>query len=156
MATTGRATKWISLAVFVGVVAAAASFGAIFKPGPWYAALVKPPWTPPNWVFGPVWTALYVMIAVAGWLVWRSDERGRALRLWIAALVLNAAWSWLFFGQHWIGAALADIVLLLVAIMAFARAAWPVNRLASALFWPYLAWVAYATTLNGAIWVLNT
>lgn len=155
MTTTGRTKSWLSLAVFVCVVAAAASFGAIFKPGAWYASLSKPPWTPPNWVFGPVWTALYVMIAVAGWLVWRNGERGRALWLWIAALALNAAWSWLFFGQQWIAAALVDIVLLLAAIAAFAIAAWPVSRLASALFWPYLAWVAYATTLNAAILVLN-
>lgn len=145
----------LALAVFLAATAATAVFGAGFKPGPWYEALAKPPWTPPNWVFAPVWTALYVMIAIAGWLAWQRLGAGRAIGLWVAALVLNAAWSWLFFGQHLIGLALIDILALLVSIAAFIAATWNLARPAALLFIPYFAWVGYATSLNLAIWWLN-
>jgi benzodiazapine receptor len=145
----------LSLVVFVVLTAGAAAFGAQFMPGQWYAALAKPAWTPPNSVFGPVWSVLYVAIAVAGWLAWRSRTAGTALVFWGAGLILNAAWSMLFFGRHLIGVALLDIVLLLATIVGFVITAWPHARLASILFLPYLAWVGYATALNFAIWRLN-
>ena len=116
-------SKWPSLVVFILLVAAAALAGTQFKPGSWYAGLIKPAWTPPNSVFGPVWSVLYVMIALAGWLVWRNGERGLPLASWGVALVLNASWSWLFFGRQAIGLALVDIVALWCAILAFALAA---------------------------------
>ncbi|HEY0594020.1 MAG TPA: TspO/MBR family protein [Thermoanaerobaculia bacterium] len=145
-----------SLVVFIAVVAAAAITGGQFMPGEWYAQLAKPSWTPPSWLFGPVWTVLYVAIAMAGWLVWRADKRvGVPLALWIAQIVLNAAWSWLFFGLHRPGTALIEIVILLALIVGFAVAAWPVNRTASILFVPYALWVGFATALNFAIWRLN-
>jgi len=106
-------------------------------------------------VFGPVWTVLYIMIAIAGWVVWRAGDRGAALAAWSVALVLNALWSWLFFGRHAIGWALADILALGLAIVIFIVAAWNVSRTASLLFVPYLMWVSYATALNAAIWRLN-
>lgn len=137
-----------SLVVFLLLVAAAALVGTQFKPGDWYAGLIKPAWTPPNWVFGPVWTVLYVMIALAGWLVWRSGERGSALAAWGVALVLNASWSWLFFGRQAIGLALVDIVALWCAILVFALAARTKSPVASLLFVPYLLWVSYATALT--------
>ena len=143
------------LAVFVLLTAAAAAFGAMFMPGEWYVALRKPAWTPPDRVFGPVWTVLYVLIAVAGWLVWRAQGLGRILTIWAVGLVLNALWSWLFFGRHWIGVALVDIFALWLTIAAFIIAAWPVDRIASLLFAPYLAWVSLATALNFAIWRMN-
>lgn len=147
---------WPALAVFFLLVAAAAFFGATFRPGAWYAALQKPSWTPPNSVFSPVWTVLYIMIALAGWLVWRAGGDNRpALLFWGIALVLNGLWSWFFFGQHWIGVALIDIVALLVAILGFILTARGVSPAASALFVPYLAWVSYATTLNFAMWRLH-
>ena len=146
----------LSLLVFLAVVAAAAFTGTQFMPGGWYAALDKPSWTPPNWLFSPVWTLLYIAIAVAGWLVWRKTRRiDAALAIWIAQLVVNAAWSWLFFGIHQTGLALADIMLLLVLIAGFIALARRASRIASALFIPYFLWVAYATTLNFAIWRLN-
>lgn len=146
-----------ALAVFLALTAAAASFGALFRPGAWYQGLAKPAWTPPNVVFGPVWTVLYIMIAVAGWLAWRANSRGRsaALVLWAVALALNAAWSWLFFGQHAIGWALVDIGMLWTAILAFVVVASQPARVAAWLFVPYLAWVSYATALNLAIWLMN-
>lgn len=146
----------LALFGFLALVAAAALTGAQFQPGAWYAELAKPSWTPPGWLFGPVWTVLYVAIAVAGWLVWRSDKRLTVpLAFWIAQLVLNAAWSWLFFGLHRPGAALVDIVAMVVLLAAFVATAWPVSRTASLLFVPYLAWVAFATALNAAVWRLN-
>lgn len=145
-----------SLVVFIAIVAAAAITGGQFMPGEWYAQLAKPSWTPPGWLFGPVWTVLYVMIALAGWLVWRDGKRAAIpLALWGAQMVLNAAWSWLFFGLHRPGTALVEILVLLALIAAFALAAWPVSRTASILFVPYALWVSFATALNFAIWRLN-
>jgi len=145
-----------SFAVFFLVVVAAAGFGAQFSPTAWYESLAKPSWTPPNAVFAPVWTLLYVGIAVAGWLVWRRTERFvLPLVLWIAQLVLNAWWSLLFFGLHRPDIALVDILVLLVTIIGFAIAARRYSAAASALFVPYAAWVGFATALNFAIVRLN-
>ncbi len=142
--------------VFLLLTFAVASFGALFLPGPWYAALEKPAWTPPGWIFGPVWTVLYVMIAMAAWLVWQRRARvDTALALWGAQLLLNGAWSWLFFGLERPGLALFDIVTLLVAIAATAIAFARISHVAALLFVPYFAWVAFATALNFAIWQLN-
>jgi len=147
----------LALAAFFAVVALAAFFGAQFQPGAWYAGLAKPSWNPPNWLFGPVWTVLYIAIAVAGWLVWkRSGERVTpVLGVWIAQLALNAVWSWLFFGLHRPALALVDIVALLACIVAFAVLARRVSPAASWLFMPYALWVAFATVLNATIWRLN-
>ena len=145
----------IALVVFLLVTVAVAVFGAQFEPGEWYRQLVKPTWTPPDAIFAPVWTVLYVMIALAGWAVWRAGDRGPALALWSVALVLNGLWSWLFFGQHAIGLALVDIVALWLTLIAFALVAWPRSRAASLLFVPYIVWVGYAALLNAAIWTAN-
>lgn len=153
---TARIAGIGSLVAFVVLVAVAASFGAKFKPGPWYADLNKLFWTPPNWVFAPVWTVLYLMIAVAGWLVWRRDASGPAMVAWGVGLVLNMAWSWLFFGQRWVGGAAVDIVALWLAIAAFLVLTVRTNTAAFWLFVPYIAWVSYATALNLAIWMLNS
>jgi benzodiazapine receptor len=144
------------LLIFVLLVGAAALTGAQFEPGAWYAQLVKPVWTPPNWLFAPVWSVLYLAIAVAGWLVWRA-ARGfpAALQIWGMQLALNMLWSWLFFGLHHPRLALLDIVLLLLSILAFIAAARRYSVIASWLFAPYAAWVAFATALNAAIAQLN-
>lgn len=146
----------LTFLVFAACVAAAAFFGARYMPGAWYAGLAKPGWTPPNWVFAPVWTTLYVLIAIAGWLAWRAGDASRPLLFWGLGLVLNGAWSWLFFGQQSMSAALVDIALLWVTIVAFIVTAWPRSKTASALFVPYLAWVTLATALNFTIWRLNS
>ena len=145
----------LTFLLFLGLTVAAAAIGAMFQPGAWYQALIKPAWTPPNWLFGPVWTVLYVMIAIAGWLVWREQGLSFVVVVWALQLVLNGAWSWIMFGQHQIGLALADIFLLWISIVLFAVLAWPVSLTASLLFVPYLAWVSYAGALNFAIWRLN-
>ena len=121
----------------------------------WYAGLAKPSWTPPSWVFGPVWSVLYLSMAVAAWLVWRKGDALMPLILFAVQLALNAAWSWLFFGMHSPSAAFVDIVLLWVAIAATTAVFWRRSPVAGILFVPYLIWVSFATVLNFAIWRLN-
>jgi tryptophan-rich sensory protein len=140
---------------FLAVVFVVAATGSRFMPGAWYEALARPAWTPPNWLFGPVWTILYFMIAIAGWRVWLKAGFAPVLIVWGVGLILNMAWSWIMFDRHQIGMALADITLLWLAILAFIVMAWPVDRTAAWLFVPYIVWVSYATALNFAIWRLN-
>lgn len=124
----------------------------------WYAALQKPSWNPPAWVFGPAWTVLYISMAVAAWLVWREGgwkAQRRALGLFLVQWVLNALWTPLFFGLHRPGLAFAEIVILWLAIAATLAAFWRVNKVAGVLLVPYLAWVTFAAALNFAIWRLN-
>lgn len=124
----------------------------------WYQSLQKPPFNPPDWIFAPVWTALYVMMAIAGWRVWRRvgiETRRSALAVFAVQLGLNLAWSLVFFGLQRIGLAFAEIVILLIAITANTIMFWRIDRLAGVLFVPYALWVAYAAVLNGALWVLN-
>ena len=152
-----RPTAWLPFLPFAGAVAAVALVGglAAASAGATYRALELPAFAPPSWLFGPVWTVLYVMIAVAGWWVWREVGWGRELTLWSGQLVLNLAWTPLFFAADRYALALADIALLLVAVAAtivlFRRTSPP----AAWLLVPYLAWVAFATALNAAIVVLN-
>jgi tryptophan-rich sensory protein len=125
----------------------------------WYSELVKPSWTPPSSLFPVVWTALYIMMAVALWRLWEkaapSSARTRAIGLFFVQLVLNAAWSPLFFGAHALRAALIEIVVLAIAIALTIMASARVDRIAAWLLAPYLAWVAYAATLNGGIVWMN-
>ena len=147
--------RYSGLLVFLALVALAAWSGARFLPGPFYAALQKPSWTPPDQIFAPVWAVLYVMIALAGWIVWRAQGLGAALWVWLAQLVLNAGWRWVMFGRKQIDWALVDIGALLLAVLAFIIVAWPVRRSASLLFVPYFLWVSSAAALNVAIWRMN-
>lgn len=127
-------------------------------PGEWYAGLKKPPWNPPGWIFGPVWTLLYTAMAVAAWLVWRRGGfagQRRPLSFYLVQLLLNALWSPLFFGLHRPALGLVDIALLWLALLATVRAFWKVRPLAGALLMPYLAWVTFASALNCAVWLLN-
>jgi len=138
---------------FLMAVAATAFVASRFRPGAWYAALAKPSWTPPGAVFGPVWSVLYLAIAVAGWRVWRNGglDARRPLVFWAAQLLLNAAWSWIFFGLRRPALALLDIALLLASIAAFAFFAREFSAAAAWLFVPYGAWVVFAMALNAAI-----
>ncbi|MEU3018218.1 TspO/MBR family protein [Nocardiopsis sp. NPDC007018] len=123
-----------------------------------YANLELPVWAPPSWLFGPVWTVLYVLVAVAGWLVWRAaGVRGAAvfLGVYVLQLLLNAAWTPLFFGAGLYGTALADILLLVVAVAATLLLARPHSGTAALLLVPYLVWVAFAAALNAAVWAVN-
>jgi tryptophan-rich sensory protein len=124
-------------------------------PGAWYASLIKPPFNPPNWVFAPAWTLLYVLIAVAGWRTWLREPAGAAMKIWGAQLVLNFAWSPTFFGAKLMGPALVVILALLASIVLFIATVWNRDRISGWLFAPYAAWVAFATLLNASLLLLN-
>ena len=136
----------------------AAWIGSRYMPGAWYASLAKPTWNPPNYLFGPVWTVLYVLMAVAAWLVWRKagfSSAGPALSLFVVQLALNALWSYLFFGQHRLDLAFIDIVALWAAIIVVAALFWRVDHVAGELMVPYILWVSFASYLNYVLWRLN-
>ncbi|MHC5003330.1 MAG: TspO/MBR family protein [Planctomycetota bacterium] len=148
----------VALGVLLALVAGAAFFGAQFTPGEWYQSLRRPPLNPPNWLFGPVWSLLYLAIAVAAFLVWRSPDRsavGLGLGLWAVQLVLNALWSYLFFGLRRPGLALIEIIVLLAVIIVTTVVFFSIRRPAGILFVPYALWVAFATYLNAGYWLLN-
>lgn len=153
-----KASPILSLLVFSTFSFAAAASGALFPPGDWYASVEKPSWNPPAWLFGPVWTVLYVLIALAGSLLWgsRAQPFGRAaLGAWGVQLVLNAAWSWIFFGRRRMDLALLEMSALLLAIVVAVLLARRVRPLAAVLLLPYLAWVCFAWFLNLTLWRLN-
>ncbi len=152
---------WIGLILFIGLCFFAAWLGSAAttpKIDGWYASLTKPGWNPPNWIFGPVWTVLYLAMAIAAWLVWRKTGWSGAqwpLSLFGVQLALNVAWSWLFFGMESPALAFAEILLLWIAITATMVAFWLRSKAAGLLFVPYLAWVTFAAALNFVIWRLN-
>jgi|SRR6056297_1868777 len=139
------------LTAFIGAVASvnAPSF---------YGQLIQPDWAPPSWLFGPVWTTLFIMMAVAAWLIWRRGGFGAQrmpMLLFLAQLAFNGLWSWLFFAWQLGGLALADIALLWLLIAATIVAFWRISPLAGALMVPYIAWVSFAGMLNYTLWQLN-
>ena len=145
---------WLALSFVTAAIGAVASIQA----SSFYLQLARPDWAPPAGVFGPVWTALYVLMAIAAWLVWRVGGfrfARSALTLFLVQLAVNALWSWLFFGWHWGGLAFADIGLLWVLITATLIAFWRVRLLAGLLLIPYLLWVSFALALNYSVWQLN-
>lgn len=146
---------WIMLAVFLLLAFAAGFVGSRFLPGPWYAALAKPSFNPPNWIFAPVWTLLYALMAVAAWRAWRAAGFDAATVLWLVQLACNAAWSWIVFGRHRLGAGVVDIVVLLALIVVVTVAFFRRDRAAGWLMLPYIAWVGFASVLNVALWRLN-
>ena len=144
--------------VFLALCTAAASTGIVFRPGQWYAGLNQPSWRPPNALFGPVWLVLYIMIATAGWLVWREAGIAGAalpLALWALQLALNATWSWLAFRRRRLDLAALGMAALWLAILANILAFHPISPLAAWLLVPYLAWVSFALALNVKLWRLN-
>ena len=152
--------SWLGLIGWLLVSLAAGAVGALATRNArdFYAGLVRPSWAPPGWLFGPVWTVLYLMMGVAAWLVWREQGwRGAAgaLSVFLVQLLCNALWSWLFFAWRRCGLAFAEILLLAGLIVATALAFGRVRTLAAALLLPYLAWVTFASALNYAIWRAN-
>ena len=148
----------IELIVCIAVAFTAAAIGSRYMPGEWYASLAKPEWTPPNYVFAPVWTLLYLLMGVAAWLVWRERlfaDIGIPLILFLVQLALNALWSYLFFGRHQIGLAALEIVVLWIVILLAVVSFWWVRRAAAVLLLPYVLWVGFAAVLNFQLWRLN-
>lgn len=157
-----KRTHWIGLAVFIFGCLGAGGLGAVATTPEiegWYKTITKPSWNPPDSVFGPVWTTLFVMMAVAAWLVWKPagfKARVMPLTLFLVQLVLNVAWSWIFFGMHQPGWAFAEIVILWGAILLTTMAFFRCSRTAGWMMVPYLAWVSFASVLNFTIWRMNT
>lgn len=150
----------VSLIVFLAIclgIAAVAGFVTAANIPTWYESLAKPSFTPPDGVFGPVWTLLYILIALSGWMVWRKIgfSPDQPLVIYGLQLALNFAWSFIFFGAHLIGLAVIDVLLLWFAIVWNIATFWRVDRVAAALLVPYLAWVSFASALNIAVWQLN-
>jgi benzodiazapine receptor len=152
-------TRIRSLVVFqILVVGGGLAIGYLTSPDGWYANLTKPTFTPPGWLFAPVWTLLYISIAITGWRIsgWRPKVTSRtAIRLWWAQLVLNFLWSPLFFGLHLTSVALVVIVLLLITILFLIVVTWSKDPIVALLTLPYALWVAFASVLNGSIVALN-
>jgi translocator protein len=150
---------WLVLAGFI-ILCLAVGIGAGFATQSsvesWYLTLNRPSWNPPNWLFAPVWTTLYIMMAVAAWLVWRTGQDTKpAMLLFFSQLALNFAWSFLFFGARSTGLGLIGILLMLAAVAATTFVFWRISKPAGALFMPYLAWTAFAAFLNFTIWRMN-
>lgn len=148
----------LGLVVWLVLSFSAAALGGFFMPGDWYASLKKPSWNPPGWIFGPVWSALYTMMGVAAWMVWKRGcfaAQRWPLTAFLFQLALNALWSPLFFGLREPGWAFAEIILLWLAISWTISEFWRTHRVAAGLLIPYLAWVSFATVLNGTLWRLN-
>lgn len=153
---TPRRGDIVALGLFLLLVTGGGiAIGFVTAPGTWYGQLHKPPFNPPDWIFGPVWTVLYACIAVAGWRVWRRDRSGLPMKLWWLQLALNFAWSPVFFAAHAIGTAAIVVVLLLAAILAFVVSTWTRHPASALLFLPYTAWVGFASVLNISIFLLN-
>jgi translocator protein len=145
----------IALPLLVGGIAGYATSSNISN---WYTYLTKPSFNPPNYLFGPVWTTLYILMGISLFLIWKSSEgknRSNSLTLFFIQLLLNFAWSFIFFQFHQIGAAFIEIILLWVSILLMIRAFYRTVKLAAYLQIPYLLWVSFATLLNGSIWYLN-
>lgn len=146
----------VLLAVFLAVViGVGAVIGVTTAPGEWYAGLAKPPFNPPNWVFGPVWFALYVLIAVAGWRTFLSEPNGTAMKLWYGQMALNWLWSPTWFSLHLLWPAFIVIIAIFALILLFIANRWDRDRVSALLFVPYAAWVGFASLLNLAIATLN-
>ena len=153
--------RWTPLLLFLVLAFLAAGLGAYATSssvGTWYLTLAKPTWNPPNFLFGPVWTILYCLMAISTWRAWRLGDAVAARRtvaLYSAQLTLNALWSILFFGLRLPGVALAEILLLWSVLLVILRRYWQLDRVAAFLWCPYFAWVSFAAVLNAAIWELN-
>ena len=145
----------LALTGLIFVTFCASLAGMFSPPGDWYASLANPSWNPPPWIFGPVWTALYLTMAIAAWLVWKRVGWQRPLWLYFTQLVLNAAWTPVFFGVHELGWALVEIIALWVAILFAVVAFVRVSKAAGWMLVPYLRWVSFAAFLNFTLWRMN-
>lgn len=149
----------VSLVICLAFCLATGWIGSRFLPGAWYESLVKPSWTPPNSVFGPVWTLLYIMMGIAAWLVWQRRNVARVttpLFLFAVQLILNGMWSYVFFGRQQPAAAFFEIVVLWIAVILTLIGFWRIRSTSGAMMIPYCLWVSFAAVLNFEFWRLNT
>ena len=149
----------IAIAIPVAVGAISGLFTTAEIPG-WYQTINKPSWNPPSWIFGPVWTTLYILMGISLFLIWKSDAnehvKKTAISLFAIQLIFNFFWSFIFFKQHQIGWAFAEIIVMWIFILLTIFAFAPINKVAAWLLVPYISWVSFASILNYTIWRLNT
>lgn len=156
--TNQRTQDLIGMAFWIMLTFGVAAIASQFQPGAWYTTIAKPSWTPPGWLFGPVWGLLYLAMSVSAWLIWRQRTRisvALPLGFYLAQLLLNGLWSWLFFGRQLIGTALVDLFILVLLIAMTSLLFMRIDKKAGILLLPYLAWASFATVLNLQIWRLN-
>lgn len=154
----GRSHDLLGLAVWVVLTFGVAAFASQFEPGEWYTNLAKPAWTPPGWLFGPVWGTLYFAMSIAAWFVWRERHTTVVtlpLAFYLMQLVVNGLWSWLFFGNRWIGLASVNLIVLVILVAITAAMFLKVRKAAALMLIPYLLWISYASALNFQIWRMN-
>ena len=150
--------KFFPLLLFILLAFLPGIFGSFFSPGEWYGNLLKPSFTPPGWLFGPVWTLLYIMIGIAGYFVWTVKDHSlqkSAFIIYAIQLFFNGIWSWIFFGLHKIDLALLVILILWIFIIFNIFYFYKIKKLSGYLLIPYLLWVSFASILNASIWSLN-
>lgn len=153
-----RTTDLLGLAFWIVLTLSVAALASHFEPGAWYTTIAKPVWTPPGWLFGPVWGILYLGMSVSAWLIWRQRFHRNVmtpLGFYLAQLFANGLWSWLFFGSQLIGSALIDLLVLVLLIVVTLVLFMKIDRKAGYLLVPYLLWVCFATALNYQIWRMN-
>ncbi len=151
-------SRYYPLVAFLLLVVLAAAFGGQFAAGQWYyETMHRPSWNPPGWLFGPVWSVFYLLMALAAWMVWQTGHRMRngAVAWWLIALLLNSLWSWIFFGIHRIGYALLEMSLLIGILVMCIQSFRLISRPAAALLLPCLAWLLFSWLLNLTIWLMN-
>lgn len=148
--------RYISLIAFLVLCVGGGSLVGIQNmPGEWYEGLSKPIFNPPNWLFGPAWAILYTLIAIAGWRTWMRASDSKLMIVWFAQLALNFTWSPVFFTYHWMLIAAAIIAAMIILTLVFVAKSWRLDRIASVLTLPYLAWIIFAGLLNVSLWWLN-
>lgn len=148
--------KWLALACFLALTLGGGTLiGLSTPPGEWYASLQKPFFNPPNWLFGPVWTVLYIMIGVAGWRTWMRGYKGLPMQVWFAQMVFNFMWSPAFFGMQNMGLALIIIGCMVALTVLFIILTAKADRTSALLMTPYLAWISFAGLLNATLWWMN-
>lgn len=153
-----RMSDLMGLAFWIVLTFSVAAFASQFEPGVWYTKIAKPIWTPPGWLFGPVWGILYLAMSVSAWLIWRhrsTVKLSMPLALYLVQLLLNGLWSWLFFGRQLIGTALIDLMILTLLIAITTAMFMRIQKAAGIMMLPYLLWISFATALNFQIWRMN-
>ena len=153
-----RTNDLLGLLFWLLVTFGVAYIASQFEPGQWYGTISKPSWTPPGWIFGPVWGLLYLAMSISAWLVWRKAGRvsmSAPIGFYVSQLIVNGLWSWFFFGRQWIGVALIDLILLVILVAVTLVLFLRTDRRAGFLLIPYFLWICFAMALNFQIWRLN-
>jgi len=153
-----RLSDLMGLAFWIVLTFSVAAFASQFEPGVWYTTIAKPDWTPPGWLFGPVWGMLYLAMSISAWLIWRQRSQSAVsipLGFYMMQLAVNGLWSWIFFGRQWIGLAFIDLITLVILVAMTLAVFLRIRKAAGLMLIPYLIWISFAAALNFQIWRMN-